>query len=284
MSHYQVGRLGWRKSLGIVQTVYCSPRYVVYLLKDIRLRLYRDEDYLHNLSSCSFTVLPTRSDATIDSRKVPFFDSQYNYRLATMWIRPLIVTSFVFLVTSEVLDLGSLDQYNAQLVGPIRLIECNGLSLTNWQTSPPQDIQGDGIWIGQGNGGFNVALGQDVTSKIHGVLEGCGDIDDQCYQDVNKIFDTATIQIDKESDRRGLAQHLSNTLKKWTGSFMIFTSILLSEWNLKSTEIPNTGMWLADSQAQNAAAVVAATGVTISAEGKAIATITQVLVTKSLQG
>jgi hypothetical protein len=116
------------------------------------------------------------------------------------------------------------------------------------------------------------------------VLQGCGTIDNKCYQDVNRVFDSADVQIDKQLDRRGFASLLSKTFKSSIGFFLNVSAYLLASWKLKSQDMNELGMWLPDAVASDAGAFASVTSVTISGGGVAVATITKAPDTTSLVG
>ena len=39
------------------------------------------------------------------------------------------------------------------------------------------------------DGGFRILLGQDVQSKVAGIVDGCANKDNQCFQDIVKALD-----------------------------------------------------------------------------------------------
>lgn len=152
------------------------------------------------------------------------------------------------------------------------------------QTAAPVDITPSGIWIGQGTGGYNIALGKDVLGKVQGVLKGCGAIDNKCYQDVNQIFNSADVQIDKQLDRRHIGHLLSKTFKSSGDFFLAVYALLLANWKVKSQDMKEMGMWLPDPVASDAGNLASITAVTISGGGVAVATITKVSPVTSLIG
>lgn len=160
----------------------------------------------------------------------------------------------------------------------------HGVLLTGRQTAAPSDITPSGIWIGQGTGGYHIALGQDILSKVQGVLKGCATIDEKCYQAVNQVFDSADVQIDQKLDRRGFASLLSKTFKSSIGFFLDVSAYLLASWKMKSQEMNELGMWLPDAVASDGGALASVTSVTISGGGAAVATITKAPGTVSLEG
>lgn len=119
---------------------------------------------------------------------------------------------------------------------------------------------------------------------MQGVLDGCGEIDNQCYQDVNEILNSADLEIDGSVNRRGLVALLSKTFKAFVGVFLDITSILITNWKIRQQEVQEEGLWLPDAKASDAGAVASATEITVSAGGALVVTITQTSVTTSLQG
>lgn len=129
-------------------------------------------------------------------------------------------------------------------------------------------------------------LGQDVLSLVHVALQACAGTNEQCYMDIIKVFDVANIQIDQSLDRRGFASLQSKTFKSVIEIFSSISAILLSNWILKSQEAKEQGLYLSGPIATSAGSLASVIGavVTISADGTAVATITQALDTTSLIG
>ncbi|KAK5653023.1 hypothetical protein OQA88_9309 [Cercophora sp. LCS_1] len=99
----------------------------------------------------------------------------------TKWLYPL---AFAAVAYTEVLDIGDVKQLDPKI------------------DALPEGLQADSIWINPAEGGFNIVLGQDLKAKVDGVLEGCGQLDNQCYQDVVKVLQDGSIQMDKRLESR----------------------------------------------------------------------------------
>lgn len=145
-------------------------------------------------------------------------------------------------------------------------------------------INSNGVWIGQGTGGYDVAFSPDIKSKVQGVLDGCGQIDNQCYQDINTVFLSADLTMDGALDRRGFASLLSKTFKSSYAIFLNIAAALLANWKARQQEVQELGIWIPNDKATDAGAIATATGVTISAGGTPVVTITQAPDVTKLQG
>lgn len=116
------------------------------------------------------------------------------------------------------------------------------------------------------------------------MLDGCGDFNDKCYQDVNTVFSRADVEIDAALDRRGFASLLSKTFKSYVDIFLDITVILIAMFKMRQQEVQELGIWLPNSRASDVWAIGTATAITISAGGIAVATITQTPDVTQLQG
>jgi hypothetical protein len=116
------------------------------------------------------------------------------------------------------------------------------------------------------------------------VLDGCGEFNDECYQDVNKVFSTADVEIDAALDRRGFASLLSKTFKSTIDIMFDISVILIAMFKVRQQEVQELGIWIPNSRASDVGSVATATDVTISAGGTAVATITQTPDVTQLQG
>ncbi len=144
---------------------------------------------------------------------------------------------------------------------------------------------GTTIWVsGKANDGFDIAFSSDTKSKVQGVLDACGQPDNQCYQDVGNVLRSAELQIDGQLERRGFAQLLSKTFKSVADIFLEITVILDLDWRLRNQEVNDPGLFIPVQDASKASALAAATAVTISAEGSGVGTVTPTPHPTSLQG
>ena len=116
------------------------------------------------------------------------------------------------------------------------------------------------------------------------MLEGCGQADNKCYQDVREILNSANLEIDSQLDRRGFAQFLSKTFKKAGSVFSFIASALMSNWYTRHQEVEELGMFIPDTKASEAVKLATATEVVISAGGSPVVTITPTPDPTNLQG
>ncbi|KAM0594562.1 hypothetical protein ACHAP6_000305 [Verticillium nonalfalfae] len=176
----------------------------------------------------------------------------------------LLFTVFVGVLSGEVLDLGDLEQFS-----PRTDVKAPSLSGTT-------------VWLsGKEGNGYDVSLSAETQSKIHGILEACGEVDDKCYQEVRQLLRNADLQIDGELERRGFVQFLSKTFKKVGSVFSFIAGVLISNWSMKQEQ--PTGMFVPHEIASQASKLET-TGVVVSADGTAVATITSTPDPTVLQG
>ncbi|KAI1346531.1 hypothetical protein F5Y01DRAFT_321669 [Xylaria sp. FL0043] len=185
-----------------------------------------------------------------------------NLLLLLLFAGSLVVTN-----SQEVLDLGSLDQYNGNL-------------------SNLPSLSGSVLWLsGSDSEDYNVVLSGDTQSKVQGVLEGCGEIvDDKCWQDVWNVLRESELQLDNKLDRRHFGHLLSKTFKKLVGIYGYMTSILLTLWSFKHDDEIFSQKVLPYPQVGAATIFATATNIVISAEGQAVATVTPTSVPTTTQG
>ncbi|PNH60636.1 hypothetical protein VD0002_g7021 [Verticillium dahliae] len=168
------------------------------------------------------------------------------------------------ILSGEVLDLGDLKQFS-----PRTDVKAPSLSGTT-------------VWLpGREGNGYDVSFSADTKSKIHGILEACGEVDDKCYQEVRQLLRNADLQIDGELERRGFVQFLSKTFKKVGSVFSFIAGVLISNWAMKQEQ--PTGMFVPHEIASQASKLETTTPV-VSADGTAVATITSTPDPTVLQG
>ena len=69
-------------------------------------------------------------------------------------------------------------------------------------------------------------------------MEGCGNLDDKCYQEAREVLRSADLDVDGKLERRGFGHFLSKTDKGgWSILADIATTLYLS-WYMKSTDLP----------------------------------------------
>ncbi|KAK7916910.1 hypothetical protein PG985_010518 [Apiospora marii] len=167
---------------------------------------------------------------------------------------------------AEVVDFGQLDKYDPHL------------------TTLPLDVGLNNLWVGHAEGGYDFVLSPDVKDKVHGVLEGCGDINEQCYKDVQEVLTSAGLGFDRALGRRDLAHSLSTAFKGRAALVDANAMLVWLEWKLKHQKAHDLGLWIPDSIASEAGALATARVVTISAEGSPVITITQTPAVTKRQG
>jgi hypothetical protein len=116
------------------------------------------------------------------------------------------------------------------------------------------------------------------------VLDGCGEVDNQCYQDINKVFLSADLEMDGALNRRGFVELLSKSFRTSALIFFDIAAALLANWKARQQEVQELGIWIPDSKASAAGTIATATDITISAGGTPVATITQTPDATQLQG
>ncbi|KAK4215166.1 hypothetical protein QBC37DRAFT_372294 [Rhypophila decipiens] len=175
-----------------------------------------------------------------------------------------LVTSLAGLAYTDVLDLGDLEQYKPK------------------QDTLPDGVQADAIWVGRDNGGVRVVLGQDIRARVDGVLGGCGsEINDQCFQELNKVLEDTYVQTDGGLERREAAG-----LGLWTTiqRFKEAVGWVIGAFAGKGLPQNQMGQSWSEPAASNAGKLSEASPITLSAGGDAVATITQAPATLSLRG
>ncbi|KAK0649846.1 hypothetical protein B0T16DRAFT_410773 [Cercophora newfieldiana] len=175
------------------------------------------------------------------------------------------ILAIACLVYSEVFDLGDLKQFDPKL------------------TALPDGLHPNAIWInladGTKEGGFNVVLGPDLKTKVDGVLQGCGTVDDKCYQDVVKVLqEEGTIQMDKHLDSRAIliaAATIADVVSTATRVVKTLSAFLVAFWAVLKAPAHEKGYYWPSIAASAGAKLPKGVPITMSAGGSAIATITQ---------
>lgn len=146
------------------------------------------------------------------------------------------------------------------------------------QKQNPPSLTGNSVWLSgtEEHGGFDFGMSPDIKAKVQGVIEGCGKLDDKCYQQARAIIRSADLEVDHKLERRHFGHFLLKTAK---GSWAMFADIatnLYMSWQLKSHDLDGAEsfMFIPVSKAGEAAKLETATNVVVSGDGKAIATIT----------
>ncbi|KAF2265276.1 hypothetical protein CC78DRAFT_443764, partial [Lojkania enalia] len=139
-------------------------------------------------------------------------------------------------------------------------------------------LTGSSVWLSgtEEDGGFDFGISPDVKANIQGVLEGCRELDDKCYQEARGVLRSADLEVNHKLERRHFGHFLLKTAK---GGWAIFADIaanLYMSWYQKSKDLEGVEsfMFIPVSIASEAAKLETATDVVISAGGTAIATIT----------
>ena len=131
-----------------------------------------------------------------------------------------------------------------------------------------------------------MGLSPDIKAKIQGVLEGCGQLDDKCYQETREVLRSADLEVDSKLERRNFGHMLSKTIKGGWAIFADFAANLYMSLFQKSKDLEGAEsfMFIPVSKASEAAKLETATDVVISAGGTAVATITPKPDPTSLKG
>jgi hypothetical protein len=112
-------------------------------------------------------------------------------------------------------------------------------------------------------------------------------LNDQCYQEVNKVLEDAHIQTDKRLESRqwlALAAFVGRvwkTIKRLKGAI---ASLSLASWFAHKQSENYKGNFWPEFAASSAANIPEATPITLSAEGSAVATVTQAPDVTALEG
>ncbi|KAH7068126.1 hypothetical protein BKA63DRAFT_521179 [Paraphoma chrysanthemicola] len=180
----------------------------------------------------------------------------------------MIVSLGVF-GSSELLDLGQLDQYRSR-PGSNKI----------------PDLRGDSLWISSKDAkGFDIVLSNSTKAKIQGVLEGCGEPSDRCHQEVRNILRSSRLEIDHELTRGSFMKMLSGALKRSMAVFSTIAAILKAKWLGKDNDAADNGMFIPVSKAEDAGAKLAtASALTIAAAGSIFITVTPTPEPSKLQG
>ena len=132
--------------------------------------------------------------------------------------------------------------------------------------------------MNQADGGFNIAFGQEIKSKVEAVLQRCGgQPSPQCHRDVVKVLEGAIIQNDKHLERRFWGAVASALILAWNTIVTfreVIAAILVALWAVQKGS-DTKGYHIPESAASNAVKLPAATPITVSAGGSAIVTITK---------
>ncbi|KAK1760056.1 hypothetical protein QBC47DRAFT_333896 [Echria macrotheca] len=178
------------------------------------------------------------------------------------WQSPSTLSLVIFagVVCAEVLDFGDLQQYDPKL------------------DALPDGIQADSIWITEADDGFNVVLGQDIKARVDGVLDGCGQPSDQCYQDVSKVLEDAVIQTDKHLQSRQLVVIIAFIARVWKSISRLkgaIAALTVAGWLGGKQRANDKGNFWPEVAASGAVNIPQATPITVLAGGSAVVTITQ---------
>ena len=203
------------------------------------------------------------------------------------WLCPLVLaTTFAGPVHCEVLDLGDLKKYDPKIVRPSSPYPDRAKGkhpLINWtiQDALPTGLEANSIWVKPVDGGFDIVLGQDTKAKVDGVLEGCGDSIDQCYQEVAKVLHDAFVKIDNGIERRQAGPDIEgmNEVAQGWGSLANVKDgasyLIAADWAANKKYGDEKGSFWPDEAAIGIANFANATSLTVSAGGSAVMTITQ---------
>jgi hypothetical protein len=132
------------------------------------------------------------------------------------------------------------------------------------------------VWIsGNDDGSCSVALSPNASESVLGILEGCGDLNNVCYQNVLSNLVSADLEFDSNANRR---RWLEAMVSYGTSTGIVFaglTSYFIAIWHLKHTddEFSRTHQFPVPVLVEGTV-FATATPVAVSAEGSALVTIT----------
>ncbi|KAK0617748.1 hypothetical protein B0T14DRAFT_605745 [Immersiella caudata] len=176
------------------------------------------------------------------------------------WYPLALAAAFAVVGYSAVLDLGDINQYAPKL------------------TALPDGIQVDSIWVSPADeGGFHVVLGQDIKAKVDGVLEGCGALNDKCYQEVLAVLEDGVMQTDKKLEGRQVIAALVLLAAEFITLDTLITVVAIVETTRFAAFLalpPPLGIYFPEDKAKPAGTLPQGP-VTVSAGGSAVITITQ---------
>ncbi|KAH7029901.1 uncharacterized protein B0I36DRAFT_412362, partial [Microdochium trichocladiopsis] len=95
-------------------------------------------------------------------------------------------------------------------------------------------LTGNTVWLsGDDSDGFDVVLSDDSRAKVRGVLEACGSLDNQCFQDVQQVLAQSDLQIDPQLNKRDFFALLSKTFRLASSRVAATAAILMAFWQAK---------------------------------------------------
>lgn len=146
----------------------------------------------------------------------------------------------------------------------------------------PQDLLNTGLWLAHSDDGedFEVFFGEGVTDKLLETLQACEEVDNRCYQSVYRTLDAGHIQTPRALQNRQWQVLIVDLGASFTTAAQIITglsALAVAMWaNRADDGFTNPGFALPQSQAESIGDISPGATVTLSAEGTAVATITQV--------
>lgn len=113
-----------------------------------------------------------------------------------------------------------------------------------------------------------------MQASLHGVLEGCGEeIDNTCYQELNRVLDVTNIETDEDIDRSAFWHYWQEKVKGSVGVvFEFIKDVLLVSWKTGKQQGKETSLYLPEAKAREVAKVMTATRIVLSVQGSAILT------------
>lgn len=172
---------------------------------------------------------------------------------------------------SQVIELGRLDQYNAKSVRTMKSPLKKDLTNPK-QTDKPKELDPNALWLSRSDKGYNMKPGSEVSKKIQGVLGGCGQFDAKCYNELDSAMKGVRVQTDPHIESRQL------------GVLLVLSALMVGFVSISAAHLTNRpnkvvpidyGVFIPDQRASSFTAMTPGATATFSADGSAIATVTQ---------
>ncbi|RYP14251.1 hypothetical protein DL765_006502 [Monosporascus sp. GIB2] len=140
---------------------------------------------------------------------------------------------------------------------------------------PADPVGENGVWMSGDRDGFDVEFSKDLHSKLRLTIEGCNEVNNDCYNAVRGVLDSLIWDIDSRENRH-LGQFLSETFGVAGDFFAATVIILLALGKDKHEPQPNIidGIHLPKDQATSIASALKSSSITVSASNTVIMTIT----------
>jgi hypothetical protein len=123
--------------------------------------------------------------------------------------------------------------------------------------------------------GFDVGISPDIAASIHGTLEGCGQLDDKCYHEVQDVLQSAKVEMNHKLEGRDFLWFIKKNAKLPIVLFANIINTLRISWYQKShnSQDVESFMFIPLSKISEATKLQSAAEVVVSAAGSAVATI-----------